>query len=124
MVKAMSSTTHSELAKRREIEDELLALGEERSRLTQDDSWNRERVRRLVGPAREAGIKVRDIARLSGLSTQTLHTWMADLMYCAPSLSRILSVVLRVLSIERLPALFVRTQMLRPGFKREHQRPL
>lgn len=86
MVKAMSSTTHSELAKRRDIEDELLALGEERSRLTQDDSWNRERVRRLVGPAREAGIKVRDIARLSGLSTQTLHTWMADLMRPIPDI--------------------------------------
>lgn len=75
-----------ELALRREIEDELVALGAERVRLTHDESWNRERVRRLVGPAREAGIKVRDIARMTGLSTQTLHTWMMDLMRPIPDI--------------------------------------
>ena len=82
----MTHTTHSELARRRQIEDELVSLGQERARLAQDDSWNRERVRRLVGPAREAGIKVSDIARFSGLSTQTLHTWMADLMRPIPDI--------------------------------------
>jgi hypothetical protein len=75
-----------ELEQRRAIEDELLALGSERRRLTQDDGWNRERVRRLVGPAREAGIKVRDISRMTGLSTQTLHTWMMDLMRPIPDI--------------------------------------
>jgi len=82
----MINITHDELARRHQIEDELVALGEQRARLTQDDSWNRERVRRLVGPAREAGIKVSDIARFSGLSTQTLHTWMADLMRPIPDI--------------------------------------
>lgn len=82
----MSQAAHVELARRREIEDVLLALGEERAALMQDDSWNRERIRRLVGPAREAGIKVRDIARLTGLSTQTLHSWMVDLMRPIPDI--------------------------------------
>jgi hypothetical protein len=80
------SYTPEELRVRRAIEDELLALGAERGRLTQDESWNRERVRRLVGPARETGIKVRDIARMTGLTTQTLHTWMMDLMRPIPDI--------------------------------------
>ncbi len=33
-------------------------------------------VRALLPEAREAGISVREISRLTGLSTQTLHTWM------------------------------------------------
>lgn len=82
----MTQDRHAELARRRQFEDELLALGEERAGLVQNDSWNRERVRRLVGPAREAGVKVRDIARLTGFSTQTLHTWMADLMRPIPDI--------------------------------------
>jgi hypothetical protein len=82
----MSQDTHAELARRREIEDELLALREQRAALMQNDSWNRERIRRLVGPAREVGIKVRDIARMTGLSTQTLHSWMVDLMRPIPDI--------------------------------------
>ncbi len=75
-----------ELEQRRAIEDELVALGSERERLLHEDSWNRERVRRLIGPAREAGIKVRDISRMTGLSAQTLHTWMMDLMRPIPGI--------------------------------------
>jgi hypothetical protein len=82
----VSQYTQSEIETRRAIEDELLALGVERERMIRDDSWNRERTRRLVGPAREAGIKVRDIARMTGLSTQTLHTWMLDLMRPIPDI--------------------------------------
>lgn len=80
----MGRVDRNELAKRRAIEDELLALGAEREDLEYQDSWNRERIRGLVGPAREAGITIRDIARLSGLSTQTLHTWLHDLMRPIP----------------------------------------
>lgn len=79
-------TTATELAQRRGIEDELLALGHEHASLTYQDGWNRERIRRLVGPAREVGIKVQDIARMTGLSTQTLHTWMTDLMRPIPDI--------------------------------------
>ncbi len=82
----MRQDRHADLAARRAIEDQLVELGEERAALTQDDSWNRERIRRVVGPAREAGIKVRDIARLTGLSTQTLHSWMMDLMRPIPDI--------------------------------------
>ena len=82
----MDSSVSTEVAHRRAIEDQLLALGTERRQLAQDDSWNRERIRKLVGPAREAGIKVRDVARMTGLSTQTLHAWMVDLMRPIPDI--------------------------------------
>lgn len=64
------------IAERRQLEDELLALGAEREQLRQADSTNRERVRALLEPAREAGITIRDIARLTGFSTQSLHSWI------------------------------------------------
>ncbi|MFZ2052494.1 MAG: hypothetical protein WB698_05630 [Solirubrobacteraceae bacterium] len=76
----------NEIAERRRIEDDLLALGERLEALAVQDSWIRERIRRLVGPAREAGITVRDIARMTGLSAQTLHTWMLDLMRPIPDI--------------------------------------
>ncbi len=76
----------SALARRRMIEDELLALGDQHASVTYQDSWNRERIRRLVGPAREVGIKVRDIARMTGFSAQTIHTWMTDLMRPIPDI--------------------------------------
>jgi hypothetical protein len=82
----MHQNTHIEIAQRRAIEDELLSLGDERATLAQQEAWTRERIRRLVGPAREAGIKVRLISRLTGLSTQTLHTWMLDLMRPIPDI--------------------------------------
>jgi hypothetical protein len=82
----MHQDAHREVARRRQIEDELLALGADREALIQNEHWNRERIRRLVGPAREAGIKVREIARLTGLSTQTLHAWMLDLMRPIPDI--------------------------------------
>jgi hypothetical protein len=82
----MHQSAHIEIAQRRAIEDELLSLGDERATLAQQEAWTRERIRRLVGPAREAGIKVRDISRLTGLSTQTLHTWMLDLMRPIPDI--------------------------------------
>jgi hypothetical protein len=75
-----------ELAQRRAIEDDLLVLGAEREALRHQDSWNRQRIRRLVGPAREVGLTVRDIARMTGLSTQTLHAWMGDLMRPIPDI--------------------------------------
>jgi hypothetical protein len=76
----------TDLIQRREIEDELLALGVEREALTYRDGWIRERIRRLIGPAREAGITMRDTSRLTGMSTQTLHTWMKDLMRPIPDI--------------------------------------
>ncbi len=82
----MRQDAHTKIAQRRAIEDELLSLGEERTTLAQQEGWTRERIRRLVGPAREAGIKIRDISRLTGLSTQTLHTWMLDLMRPIPDI--------------------------------------
>jgi hypothetical protein len=64
------------IAERRRLEDELLALGAEHEQLREADSINRERTRALLAPAREAGITIRDIARLTGFSTQSLHSWI------------------------------------------------
>lgn len=63
-----------------------MVLGGQRQSLSHQDSWNRERIRRLVGPAREAGITVRDISRMTGLSAQTIHAWMRDLMRPIPDI--------------------------------------
>ncbi len=80
----MSYETADQLAARRAIEDQLLALGADLERLAAADGFNRERIRKLVGPAREVGVTVRDISRMTGLSTQTLHTWNKDLMRPIP----------------------------------------
>lgn len=80
----MNQVSRGAIAERRRIEDELLALGAELEALEYQDSWNRERIRKLVGPAREAGVTIRDVARLTGLSTQTLHTWMREVMRPIP----------------------------------------
>ena len=82
----MRQVNTESLAERRQVEDELLALGVEREALGQQDSWNRERIRHLVAPAREVGITVRDIARFTGLSTQTLHAWMKNSMRPIPEI--------------------------------------
>jgi hypothetical protein len=78
--------TAEELERRRLIEDELVSLGADRERIAHADSWNRARIRRLIEPAREVGIAVRDIARMTGLSTQTLHNWKGDLMRPIPDI--------------------------------------
>jgi hypothetical protein len=82
----MAQVTAEELKQRRLIEDELISLGAARERIAHEDDWNRARIRRLIGPAREVGITVRDIARMTGLSTQTLHTWKGDLMRLIPDI--------------------------------------
>lgn len=76
----MTQVTATGLHQRRLIEDELVSLGADRDRIAYEDRWNRARIRRLVDPAREVGITVRDVARMTGLSTQTLHTWRRDSM--------------------------------------------
>ena len=78
--------TAEELERRRVIEDELVSLGADRERIAHQDSWNRARIRRLIGPARDVGITVRDIARMTGLSTQTLHAWKQDLIRPIPDI--------------------------------------
>jgi hypothetical protein len=64
------------LVRRRTLEDILMACGQEREWLEYKEAINSGKVRALIGEAREAGITVRDIARMTGISTQTLHAWM------------------------------------------------
>lgn len=82
----MNRDREGELTRGREIEVKLLHLGQQWAALIQNESSNREHVRRLVGPAQKAGTKVRHTARLTGLSTQTSHMWMQDLMRPIPDI--------------------------------------
>jgi hypothetical protein len=83
------SPTQEEIAARnarRQIEDALLELGAERDRLEHEAAINQQRIRALLEPARQADISVRDIARMTGVSTQTLHAWQRELMRPIPAL--------------------------------------
>lgn len=62
-----------------------MALGAERERLEHETSINQQKIRALLQSAREADITMRDIARMTGLSTQTLHTWHRELMQPIPA---------------------------------------
>jgi len=73
------------IARRRRLEDVLIACGREREWLEYKETINHGKVRALLGDAREAGITVRDISRMTGLSTQTLHTWMRRHMQPVPA---------------------------------------
>jgi len=72
--------TLAEITERRRIEDDLLALGEERARIGSQDQLNRTAIQSWLEPARAVGITVRDISRMTGFSTQTLHAWMRERM--------------------------------------------
>lgn len=65
-----------QVAARRRVEDDLLSLGREREAFEHNLVMNRQKIRALLVPAREADITITDIARMTGFSTQTLHTWM------------------------------------------------
>jgi hypothetical protein len=70
---------------RRRIEAALQELGTERHRLENETDRIDQRIRALLKPARQADITVRDIASMTGLSTQTLHTWHRELMQPIPA---------------------------------------
>lgn len=78
--------TSEEIARRRGLEDQLLYLGRELERVDHEDRFIREAIRKLIGDARESGIKVKEVSKMTGLSTQTLHTWMQDLMRPIPDI--------------------------------------
>jgi hypothetical protein len=74
-----------DIARRRRLEDILIACGREREWLDYKQTINHGKVRALLAEARAAGITVRDISRMTGLSTQTLHTWMRRHMQLLPA---------------------------------------
>jgi hypothetical protein len=76
----MPTTVPDQIAERRRIEEALKALGAEREYLEHVTSMNRQKIRALLKPAREVDISLRDVADMTGLSTQALHTWMRELM--------------------------------------------
>lgn len=76
----MPTIRSDDLAQRRRLEDALVACGQEREWLEYKEIVNTGKVRALIGEARGAGITVRDISRMTGVSTQTLHAWMKQHM--------------------------------------------
>jgi hypothetical protein len=63
------------IEQRREIEDQALALGDERSRLQQGLGENRRAIVALLDAATEHGIAVEQFARLVGLTRASLYRW-------------------------------------------------
>jgi hypothetical protein len=91
ILRDMPTLTAEEIAARharRRVEDTLIELGAERSRLEHEISINQQEIRALLKDAREIDITVRDISRMTGLSTQTLHTWMRELMQPIPDVQK------------------------------------
>ena len=80
------TTQQQPIPARRRIEDALQELGAERHRLENETDRIDQRIRALLKPARQAEITVRDIASMTGLSTQTLHTWHRELMQPIPAI--------------------------------------
>jgi len=70
---------------RRAVEDALLKLGQAHSETEGIVELNRTAVRSWLVYAREVGITVTDIARMTGYSKQTLHAWMREGMVPIPA---------------------------------------
>lgn len=81
----MSIPTPEEIAERRRLEDILRQCGREHDWLEYKESINRGMVRALLPEAREAGITIREVSRMTGLSAQTLHTWLRQHMRPVPA---------------------------------------
>jgi DNA invertase Pin-like site-specific DNA recombinase len=65
----------SDIQARRSIEDELVQLGSERNRLESEGGKNIEAIVAAIPKAIEAGIPFDGIAKLVGISRQTLYRW-------------------------------------------------
>jgi hypothetical protein len=74
-----------QMLERRTVEDALLKLGEKHGEIEAVADMNRVAIRSWLERARSAGITVRDISRMTGYSTQTLHTWYRELMKPIPA---------------------------------------
>jgi hypothetical protein len=64
-----------DLQARRAVEDELVQLGSERNRLESELASNIEAIVAAIPNATEAGIPFDGVARLVGVSRQTLYRW-------------------------------------------------
>ncbi len=75
----------NQLIARRAVEDALLKLGQAHAETEGIADLNRTAVKSWLVYAREAGITVTDIARMTGYSKQTLHAWMRERMVPIPA---------------------------------------
>jgi transposase-like protein len=75
----------NQILARRAVEDALLKLGQAHAETEGIAELNRTAVKSWLVYAREAGITVTDIARLTGYSKQTLHAWMREHMVPIPA---------------------------------------
>ena len=77
-------TFANQIAERRTLEDALLKLGQARAENEAIAELNRTAIESWLVRAREAGITVADIARLTGYTKQSLHGWMRKRMIPIP----------------------------------------
>ena len=61
------------------MEDDLLRLGSERNRLESEVGKNLEHIVDAIPAATQAGLSFDEVARLVGVSRQTLHRWRSVL---------------------------------------------
>jgi hypothetical protein len=75
----------NQIAERRIVEDALLKLGQAHAETENIAELNRTAIKSWLVRAREAGISVTDIARMTGYSKQSLHAWMRERMVPIPA---------------------------------------
>jgi hypothetical protein len=75
----------NQIAERRIVEDALLKLGRAHAETEAIAELNRTAIKSWLVHAREAGISVTDIARMTGYSKQSLHAWMRERMVPIPA---------------------------------------
>ncbi len=78
-------TYANHIAERRTVEDALLKLGHAHAETETIAELNRTAIKSWLVRAREAGISVTDIARMTGYSKQSLHAWMRERMVPIPA---------------------------------------
>lgn len=78
-------TYANQLAARRSIEDALLKLGRAHTENEAIAELNRTAIKSWLVPAREAGLTVSEIARLTAYTKQSLHAWMRQRMSPIPA---------------------------------------
>jgi transcriptional regulator with XRE-family HTH domain len=68
----------AEILARRDVEDRAAKLGVQRAALTAKTNENTAAVKLLLPAALAAGVPMETIAKLTGVSRQTLHQWRND----------------------------------------------
>jgi hypothetical protein len=78
----------TDIQARRNFEDTLATLGQQRAELYASLGGNTSEIKRLLGAALDAGVTMETIAKLTRVSRQTLHQWRSETGLPASAASR------------------------------------